>query len=221
MASSGTYTLDPTVASFTDEAFERCGVDPAGLTVRHLRSARLSCNLLLAYWATRGVNQWAIDTQNFTVTDADPEYNAASGTLAILTMVVRRSSVDTPVYPMSRDEYRGVPSKTDEGMPVKFLFDREITTQTITLWPTPENSTDVVYYDRLRRIQDVSTAAETTDLPYPWFEAFASGLAEFLSLKFAVDRHDKLKAVAADRFHFAHEFERERFDLQMTVSLRR
>jgi len=55
MTTSGTYLFSPPVDEVVDESFERVGVDPATLTGRHARSARMSLNLLFSDWATQGV----------------------------------------------------------------------------------------------------------------------------------------------------------------------
>ena len=217
MASSGTYALDFEVAELVEESFERCGIDPATLTMRHARSARRSLNLLFSLWATKEVRLFTVDEQTQTLTDGDASYTAASGTLVILESVVRRSSVDTPVHLITREQYHMIPNKTAEGLPTQLFFDRKA--GTYYLWNTPENSTDVLRYWRMRRIQDVSTAAETMDVPYVWFEATAAGLAEFLSLKYAIDRHDKLKGLAEQAFGIAQTFSRERADASFSMSL--
>lgn len=217
MASSGTYAYDPTVAEFTDEAFERCGVNPETLTVRHVRSARRSMNLLLAHWATKGVKLFAIEQETVDCVDGQASYAVDNGTIAILEMVVRRDSVDTPVMPMSRAEYLATPSKTQEGLPSRFYFDRQKLSRTFTLWNVPENSTDDIIFYRLRRLQDVTAPTETTDLPYEWFEAFASGLAEFLAVKWAPDRLGMLKPLALEKFRDAHFDQRERVDTVFSI----
>jgi hypothetical protein len=222
MTSSGGYAIDPSVASFTDEAWERCGKDPATLSIQQLRSVRRSMNFLLSDWANRGSKEWAIDEQSQLLTQATITYNAPVATMDILTMVLRRNGVDTPIYQMSRDDYLLIPSKTQQGLPTRFQFNRNIGTQTFNLWTAPENSTDYVYYNRLRRQQDVLTAAETVDLNYNWFEAFAAGLACKLAIKYAPDRYKILKGEAEETFKIAMDNEREQgVDTQMSVSLSR
>lgn len=217
MASSGTYALNYEVAEVCDEAWERVGVDPATLTMRHSRSARRSLNLLFSRWATKGARLFAIDEQTQTLTDGTVSYTAATGTLAILEGVIRRSGVDTPVHHISREQYHLIPNKTNEGLPSQVYLDRR--TGTYYLWNVPENSTDVFRYYRMRRLQDVTTAQETLDVPYHWFEAVASGLAENLSIKFAPDRYTGLKAMADERFYEAKQEDRERVDTSVTVEL--
>lgn len=217
MATSGTYTFDPEVSDFINEAFERCGIDPASLTARHARSARLSLNFLFSEWSNRGIHLWAVDKQTQALTASDGEYNAADGTVCILEAFVRRDGLDTPVSPMARDEYAEIPDKTTEGLPNRFYFARERATPTITLWPVPENSTDVLHYYRMRRLQDVGAASNTLDIPYRWFEALAAGLAAKLAVKYAADRIGPLIGVAKSQLELAKQEDRERVPTQMQV----
>ena len=215
MTTSATYSLDFEVSELCDEAFERVGIDPATLTMRHARSARRSFNLLFSYWATKGVRLFSVDEQTQTVTNATASYTPATGTLAILEGVIRRSSVDTPVHHIGREQYHLIPNKTNAGLPSQVFYDRKA--NLYYLWNVPENSTDVFRYYRLRRIQDVTTAQQTFDVPYHWFEALASGAAEFLSVKFAPDRYTGLKAMAADRLANALTENRERVDTSVSL----
>jgi len=217
MSTSGTYTFDPIVADFAEEAFERCGIDPASLTGRHARSARMSLTFLFSEWSNKGPHLWAVDQQSQLLTTSDGAYDSPSGTVAILEMVVRRSGIDTPVFPMMRDEYLAIPDKTTEGLPNRYYFDRSRTTPTITLWPIPENSTDTIYFYRMRSLQDVGTAAGTLDIPPRWHEALAAGLAAKLAVKYAPDRIGPLKGEAKSRFEEAKTEDRERSPTQTRV----
>lgn len=63
MASSGTTVFAPAVADFMLDAYRRCGVKPTSIEIDHMVSARMSANLVLADWSTKGVNLWRVDTQ--------------------------------------------------------------------------------------------------------------------------------------------------------------
>lgn len=217
MSTSGTYAYEPTVAEWCDEAWERCGVDPANLTLRHLRSARRSLNLMFSEWPNKGVKLWTVDEQTQTVTSGSATYNTATGTITILEMVVRRSGVDTPMYPMSRSEYAVIPNKTNTGLPTKYYQDRSRTLPTYTVWSAPENSTDVIHYWRMRRLQDVGNPSNTLDVSSRWFEPVASGLAAKLAVKFAPDRLKNLLVLAENSFALAYSEDRERGDCQFTL----
>ena len=215
MSTSGTYTFSPEISEFVDEALERAGIDPATAKMRHMRSARRSLNLMFADWANEGVLLFAVDEQTQTLTDGDPSYAVASGTLAMLDMVIRRSSVDTEVSKISREQYHLIPNKTNEGLPSMLYLDRNA--GIYYLWATPENSTDVLRYWRLRRIQDVTAGSETADVPYRWFEALASGLAARLALKFAPEKFALLEKLAAGALQRAKSEDRERTDTAFSM----
>jgi len=172
-------------------------------------------NLLFSQWAANGVNLFAVDLQTETTVESQPNYSAATGTIAILDIVVRRDTIDTPIYRIDRQTYEYIPNKTNEGLPTQLFYNR--IDNEFFLWNTPENSTDSIRYWRLRRIQDIVSGAEIPDIPYEWMEALASGLAEFLSLKYAMDRYEILKADASGKFKMADDFNRERVDTNFSL----
>lgn len=210
MTTSGTYSFSEEVATILEDAFERCGIDPASITSRHARSARRSMNLMFSAWANEGPHLWAIDEQTIVPVVGDATYDCPDGTIAVLEMYVRRDGVDTPVFPMARDEYAAIPDKTTQGLANRFYFDRQITTPTITLWNVPENVTDQIIYYRMRQLQDVGAGSNTPDIPYRWQEALTAGVAAKLAEKYAPDRERGLIAKAAAAFGKAMQEDRER-----------
>lgn len=171
-------------------------------------SARRSLNLMFAEWAAKGNHNYAVDEQTQTLTLNTASYTPATGTLAILGGVIRRSSVDTPVRAVSREEYQQIPDKASNGLPSVVFLDRKALLY--YLWNEPENSTDVFRYWRLRKTQDVTAASETVDVDYFWWEALASGLAAKLALKFAPQRLTLLVPLAERAFQDAQDADRER-----------
>ena len=61
-------------------------------------------------------------------------------TVDVLEAVVRRSGTDISTSRIGRQDYLTIPDKTTQGRPTQFFVDRQIT-PTITVWPSPENST--------------------------------------------------------------------------------
>jgi len=218
MATSGTYSFSPEIAEIVDEAFERCGIDPASLTQRHTRSARRSMDLLFSEWANKGPHLWAIDQQIFTVTQGTEIYETPVGTIGILEMALRVDSIDTEINPMTRDEYLSTPNKSTQGFVSRYWFERinpdtsityPLGTPRIHLWNVPDNSTDQIVYYRMRQIQDSGAASNTLDIPHRWQEAIAAGLAKKLAVKFAPDRIGPLTGEANSRFNEAKSEDRE------------
>ena len=221
MTTSGTYTFALENVDIIDEGWERCGIDPASVTARHLRSARRSLELTIAEWAVKGVHLWAIDEQTFTVADGTATYNTPVGTQSILEMVVRRDGIDTDVNPIARDEYHQLPTKDTAGLSSDFYFDRQRDTPTITLWPVPDNATDEIRYYRVRRMQDAGALTNTPDIPYYMIEAFISSFAAKLAEKYAPEREASLLDKAQLKYEEADTEDRQRTPTTFRVRLGR
>ncbi|MBX3504409.1 MAG: hypothetical protein KF895_02945 [Parvibaculum sp.] len=220
MATSGTVAFNMTNAEIIDEAFERCGVDPSSLTVRHLKSALRSMNLLFADWANKGVKLWAVEQEELVLTAGDADFPAPAGTVAILEAVLRRSGADTPVIEISRQEWLDIPRKDTQGRVDRFYLERTLT-PTVHLWPVPENSTDRLIYNRMRQLEDFAAIADNPDAPARWLDALNSGLAAKLAVKFSPERLPTLQALANTAFLDAKMEERERADTVIRGSYRR
>jgi len=204
-SSSTDFELD--VADYIEEAFERCGLEVR--TGYDLKTAKRSLNLMLAEWANRGLNQWTIEQRSFTVTSGTAETALGTDIIDILSVVVRRSGTDFALDRLSRDEYLNIPTKTTTGRPTQFFLDRQITPN-LKVWPTPENSTDVIFYDALTRIQDADTQVNTLEVPFRFYPCLAAGLAYYIALKRAPQRLQILKAVYEEEFERAMTEDRDR-----------
>ena len=216
MTTSGSTDFELNVADYVEEAFERCGLEVR--TGYDLQTARRSLNLLFADWANRGLNQWTVAQRTQTVTANDIDYDLGADVIDVLSMVVTRSSVDFSMDRISRDTYLNIPSKTTTGRPTQFFIDRQITPK-IKVWPAPENSTDVLKFDCLTRIEDADAAVNTVDVPFRFYPCLAAGLAYYLSMKRAPDRVQLLKAVYEEEFDRAQAEDRDRASFTITPSL--
>ena len=161
MTTSGSTDFELNVADYVEEAFERCGLEVR--TGYDLQTARRSLNLLFADWANRGLNQWTVAQRTQTVTADDVDYDLGTDVIDVLSMVVTRSSVDFSMDRISRDTYLNIPTKTTTGRPTQFFIDRQITPK-IKVWPAPENSTDVLKFDCLTRIEHSIYRYNTTTI---------------------------------------------------------
>jgi len=207
MATSGSTDFELDVADYIEEAFERCGLEVR--TGYDLKTARRSLNLMLAEWANRGLNQWTIEQRTFTVTQGDSETDLGTDVIDILSVVVRRSSTDYALERVSRDEFLNIPNKTTQGRPTQFFLDRQITPN-LKIWPAPENSTDVIIYDALTRIEDADTQTNTIEVPFRFYPCLTAGLAYYIALKRAPQRIQLLKAVYEEEIERAMIEDRDR-----------
>jgi len=148
---------------------------------------------------------------------ADPSLDDMQGTIDILSAVIRRSGSDISISRISRDDYLSIPTKSSTGRPTQFYVDRLIN-PVVKVWPTPENSTDVLIYDRLLRIDDADTSTNTVQVPFRFYPCLAAGLAYYISLKRAPDRVQLLKSVYEEEFLRASEEDRDRASFSIVPS---
>lgn len=207
MALSGSRNFELDVAEYVEEAFERCGLEVR--TAYDYKTARRSLNLMLAEWANRGLNQWTISQRTQAVTSGTGNYTLNNDVIDVLSLVVRRNGTDYALERISRDEYLSIPTKTTEGRPSQFFLDRQISPE-LKLWPVPDNSTDVVYYDALTRMDDADKLVDTMEVPFRLYPCLAAGLAYYLSIKRAPNRVQLLKAVYEEEFERAMAEDRDR-----------
>jgi hypothetical protein len=120
---------------------------------------------------------------------------------------------------ISRDTYLSIPSKTTTGRPTQFFIDRQITPQ-IKVWPSPENSTDILIFDCLTRIQDADAYTDTLEVPFRFYPCLAAGLAYYLAIKKAPERIQLLKAIYDEEFDRAQAEDRDRASFNVAPSLR-
>ena len=212
MTGSGTPTFELDVTEYIEEAFERCGLEAR--TGYDLKTAKRSLNLMLAEWANRGLNQWTIARTTVTLTQGTRDYNLGLDTIDVLSAVVRRDSTDYAMDRVSRDADLNIPNKSTQGRPSQFFIDRSIN-PVLKLWPTPENSTDVVILDRLVRMDDAAAQTNTMQMPFRFYPALAAGLAYYISIKRAPQRTQLLKAVYEEEMERAMSEDRDRASLQI------
>ena len=214
---SGTATFDKnfSIDEIVEEAYERIGQQ--NVSGYQLKSARRSLNILFQEWANRGLNQWTIVQRTQALTADDVDYSLATDVIDILNAVVRRSSVDYTMSRISRDQYLNLPNKAQTGRPSQYFLDRQIT-PTLKVWAAPENSTDVIYYDALTRIQDADTQINTMEVPFRFYPCLTAGLAYYLAIKRAPDRIQLLKAMYEEEFERAAAEDRDRSSLTLTPS---
>ena len=207
MTTSGSKDFELDVSDYIEEAFERCGLEVR--TGYDMKTARRSLNLMLAEWANRGLNQWTIKNRSETMVAGTGEYTLNADIIDVLSVVVRRNGTDYALERLSRDEYLSIPNKTTQSRPNQFFLDRQ-NTPVLKLWPVAENSTDVVIYDCLTRMDDADTYTNTMDMPFRFYPCLAAGLAYYIAMKRAPNRIQLLKAVYEEEFERAMQEDRDR-----------
>ena len=211
MALSGSTDFEPNVAEFVEEAFERCGLELR--TGYDLKTAKRSINLMLAEWANRGLNQWTVEQATQTVTEGQPDYTLNANIVDILDCSLRRNTngtdLDLQMSRISRSEYLNIPTKSTKSRPSQFFLDK-LNTPVLKIWPSPENSTDILVFNKIVRMDDADKPTNTMDMPFRFYPCFAAGLAYYIAIKKAPDRAILLKEMYEEEFERAMSQDEDR-----------
>jgi len=219
MATSGTTSFNLSIDDLVEEAFERCGI--RATSGYQLSSARRSLNLLFLDWANRGLNLWTIEQATFPLTAGVNEISLDESVVNVLEAVIRQNNqgINTDVYieRISREDWLNVPDKTTRARPAQFYVQRTNVPK-VYFYPAADQNYTFVYY-RIRRIQDAGNYTNTADVNFRFLPCLASGLAYYLSLKFAADRAAALKAIYEEDFQRAALEDRDTASVQFIPDL--
>ena len=171
-------------------------------------------------WANRGLHYWEVGNNSITLvnnqatytmyrstSDGTSDATAIYGVDDILEASYRASNVDTPLTKINRSTYQGLANKTATGTPSQYFVQRFIDKVTITLYLTPGSTEagNFLNYYYVKRIQDAGAYTNDADVPYRFVPCMISGLAYYLSLKFAPERIQNLKLLYEDELQRALE----------------
>ena len=218
---SGTVTFVKTFAvdEIIQEAYERIGI--SAVSGYQLKTARTSLNLLFQEWGNRGLHYWQVAETNIDLIEGQAEYtfyrasgdgtssvtNPAGiyGVADVLEATLRSNRTqttqsDSALTKIARSAYSALSAKLSKGTPSQFWVQRFIDKVTITIFPLP-NATAAsnflnVYY--VKRIQDAGAYTNASDAPYRFVPCMVSGLAFYLSMKFAPQRTQEMKLLYED-----------------------
>ena len=221
MALSGSTNFEPNITEFIEEAYERCGLELR--TGYDLKSGIRSANLMLAEWANRGLNQWTIEQATQTVTEGTSSYSLNSNIIDVLDVVLRRTvndvQTDISMNRISRSEYINIPNKNTKARPSQFFLDK-LSTPSLKIWPAPENSTDILVFNKLVRMDDADAATNTMDMPFRFFPCFVAGLAYYISQKRSPQLTPQLKSLYEEEFRRAADQDEDRASFKVRPRLR-
>ena len=222
MAVSGTYNFNLDIDEVIQEAMEMIGGED---TLGHEpASARRSINLMLRDWQNRGILLWTTSVSSITVIASTADYSLAGSTLDALEVVLNRDDTDIQLNRLSSEEYLLIPNKTQTGRPMQYSIRRGRDNPVMSVWPLPENSTDVLKVEIFSELQDVNrSATQNADVPKRFLPCLTMGLSYYMSMKRAnIDptRIQMLKANYEETLSRALLEDRERTSMRVVPKLR-
>jgi hypothetical protein len=222
MTTSGTYDFNLDIDEVIQEASEMIGGED---TLGHEpASARRSVNLMLKDWQNRGVLLWSTSVSSVTVSASTATYSLSSSTIDALEVVLNRDSTDIQLQRVTPEEYLLIPNKTQTGRPTQYSIRRERDNPVMSVWPLPDNSTDILKMEIISELQDVNKSAiQNADLPKRFLPCLTCGLAYYMSMKrpgVPENRIMMLKANYEELLARAMEEDRERASMFIRPRLR-
>ena len=222
MATSGTSTFNMDFTEIAEEAFERAGREMR--SGYDLRTARRSMNLLTIEWQNRGINMWTIDSGTVNLVKGQTQYDLPADTIDLLEQQIRTGSgnaatqSDLTLSRISVSTYASIPNKLTQGRPIQMYIERLRDAPKVNLWPIPDTNDYVLYYWRMRRIEDAGSGIQTADMNFRFFPCLVAGVAYYISMKIPemVDRVPMLKAVYDEQFELAAGEDREKTSARFT-----
>ena len=208
VAASGSFTVGETITG---------GTSAATASITSLPSSTSVAITLPSGTFSSGETITGGTSAATTTVSAAVDLSTVQKTIDILSVVITRDGTDYGLTRLSRSEYLNIPNKTQTGRPSQFFLDRQIS-PTLKLWPVSENSTDIVKFDRLVRMDDADDYTNTLEIPFRFYPCLAAGLAYYLAIKRAPQRIELLKAIYEEEFNRAMEEDRDRASLRITPS---
>ena len=223
---SGTTTFDKTfsIDEIVEEAFERLGIQQ--VSGYQLKTSRRSLNIMLQEWGNRGIHYWEIGELDLDLIQGQAEYKfyraSSDGTSAtsnpngiygmsdVLEAQLRSNRTatdqsDSPMTKVDRSTYAAFSNKLSQGTPNQYWVQRFIDHVSINIYPTPDstNASKDMHFYYIKRIQDIGAYTNATDMPFRFVPCMVSGLAYYLSMKYAPQMTQQMKLFYEDEFQRA------------------
>ena len=199
-----------------EEAWERAGREMR--SGYDLRTARRSMNLMTIEWQNRGINMWTIDSGTINLVSGTSRYALPADTIDLLEHQIRTNNgnastqADLTISRISVSTYASIPNKLSQGRPIQLYVERLRDAPHVNVWPVPNNNDYVLYYWRMRRIEDAGSGVQTADMNFRFFPCLVAGLAYHIAMKVPelVDRLPMLKSVYDEQYELAAGEDREK-----------
>lgn len=224
VVTSGNFNFNPAGGDFILTAFDRIGVRATEIEQTQMQRAILELNLALVRFNNMpGQNQFTIQQASIPLVQGSATYSVPAETRMIFSAFIRYSTspqLDRYMFPISRDEYAAISTKTTQGFPSQYFFDRQIS-PTVTFYLVPDGSFpyDFFYY-AANQIQDASVAnGQNMQLPYRFLDAITADLAHRLARIFRPELEQVRKTDRDEAWSIASTEDTEWVPLHVTPAL--
>jgi hypothetical protein len=99
-------------------------------------------------------------------------------------VVVNRDEIDLAPTRITYEEYLLIPRKGQTGRASQYSIKRDVNNITISLWPIPENATDILKIETISELQDVNKSeSQNAEIPKRFLPPLTCGLSYYMAMK--------------------------------------
>lgn len=180
MATSGVSNFDPTFDDLLQDAAAMVGGGP--VLAEELSSAKRGLDYLITDLQNKNILLHKIETTVVPVSVSVSGLSLGPSVSDVLVASIRTSSTDILMERDGYERWAEIPTKNQPGRPTRFWCDRRREGSTISLWPVPDQTYDVVLTIQ-KNAEDTLRAFDNIDLPRRFLPAIIFGIAYWIGLR--------------------------------------
>jgi hypothetical protein len=188
MAVSSSTDLKSTGTEFVTNARRLLGIsaEEESLQSHELTTGLYFLSVMLKDWQSDPDLGTHLETEgSLTLSDSDGSYTfQAAGDFTTVPFEIKQIRIshdggnEIEMTRISREDYYRLPSRTTEGFPTQWFYDRQRDGGTLYIWPEPDDSLYDLTFTYRRRIMDMDAGTDNIDLPPEWEWAVVTNLAK-------------------------------------------
>jgi hypothetical protein len=180
VATSGVSNFDPTFDDILQDAAAMVGGGP--VLADELISARRGLDYLLTDLQNKNVLLHKIETTVVPVSTSVSSISFGPSISDVLVASIRTSSTDIVLDRDGYERWAEIPTKSQTGRPVRYWWDRRRDSNTMNLWPLPDQTYTVVLTIQ-KNAENTLRAFDNIDVPRRFLPAVTYGLAYWIGLR--------------------------------------
>jgi hypothetical protein len=177
---SGSSNFDPTFDDLLQDAAAMVGGGP--VLAEELSSAKRGLDYLITDLQNKNILLHKIETTVVPVSVSVSGLSLGPSVSDVLVASIRTSSTDILMERDGYERWAEIPTKNQPGRPTRFWCDRRRDGSTISLWPIPDQTYDVVLTIQ-KNAEDTLRAFDNIDLPRRFMPAVVYGIAYWIGLR--------------------------------------
>ena len=126
----------------------------------------------------------------------------------------------TPMSVLSRKEYMDLPNPLDPGISTQFFYTPQLVSGEFYPWPNPQNANFGARLTWYRPLMDLTTPANTADLPQEWLNGLMWNIAKEMGPEFDIppQRWAMINQMASEKLDLIQSYDRESEPIYFGIS---